>query len=796
MDYIRTFSEISAEDIALVGGKNASLGEMYNGLSKCNVKVPDGFAITSKAYWNVLEHAGILDELKQLILSINIEDVTNLQNNARMARNLIEKSKLPENLLEEIYTAYNFLVEKYGKNLSVAVRSSATAEDLPDASFAGQHDTFLNIKGEKSLVHAYKKCLASLFTDRAIVYRANNNYDHFRVALSVCVMKMVRSDNAASGVMFTVDTESGFDDVILINSTLGLGESIVQGLVNPDEFYVHKPTFARGYRAVLKKNLGTKKKKIMYGEGDNDILQISTSEYERGNFSIADEDIFKLAEYAIYTEKYYSQNSEKTMPMDIEWAKDSVDDQIYLIQARPETVISQKNPNIFKQYRLKEHGNVVAVGRAAGSTIAHGKARIIESTDQLTEFIPGEVLIADITSPDWSAVLKKASAVVTNRGGRTCHAAIVARELGIPAVVGTQDGTEKINNGDMVTVSCAEGNLGKVYAGVLEVEVIEVDLRDFNHTNTKLMINLGDPDQAFKYSSLPCDGVGLARMEFIINKSIGVHPMALLHKEKLKDKSTINKIEHIVKNYLTPKDYFIEKLAEGVGIIAAAFYPRQVIVRMSDFKSNEYANLLGGRDFEPKENNPMLGLRGASRYSHPIYEKAFRLECQAMKYLREDAGFENIALMIPFCRNLKEAASVINLMQECNLVSGDHGLKIYVMCEIPNNVVLIDKFLELFDGISIGSNDLTQLVLGVDRDSEIVAFDFDERDPGVLEMIRLAVEGTKRNNKYSGICGQAPSDYPEMAQYLIEIGIDSISVSPDKLLQLKTAVADLEQKLH
>ena len=799
MKYIRLFTDIGASDIELVGGKNASLGEMYNSLARLNVDVPDGFAVTSDAYWDVLKHAEISDQLQKLIGDIDISDVESLQYNSKKARDLIINSDLPGSLETEIIQAYQYLIKKYGKQLSVAVRSSATAEDLPGASFAGQHDTYLNIKGKDSLITAYKKCLASLFTDRAIIYRTEKNYHHFKVALSVCVMKMVRSDTAASGVMFTVDTDSGFKDVILINSTFGLGESIVQGAVNPDEFYVHKPTYNKGFKAILKKSLGTKLSKIIFADetqSDAEVYQVPTSLQERENFSITKDDVLMLVDNAIKIEDYYSNLAGKDVPMDIEWAKDGIDGKIYIIQARPETVISQDDPNILKQYSLKKSGNVVVTGRAAGMAIAHGTARVIKSVNQLSEFQHGEVLVAETTSPDWGAVLKNASAIITNQGGRTCHAAIVARELGIPAVVGTNNATQLIKTGDRVTVSCAEGGVGKVYSDILEIEINKTDLRNVDSTQTKLMINLGDPDQAFRLSALPCDGVGLARMEFIINQYIGVHPMALLNLDKIQDSNTIDKITKIVCGYSTPTQYFSEKLAEGVGTIAAAFYPRQVIVRMSDFKSNEYANLIGGKDFEPAENNPMLGLRGASRYLHPIYNEGFKLECEAMRYLRDEVGLENIALMIPFCRNIKEAQAVIKVMNECNLSRGKNGLKIYVMCEIPNNVILIDQFLESFDGISIGSNDLTQLVLGVDRDSEIMSFDFDERDPGVLKMIRLAVDGAKRNKKYSGICGQAPSDYPEIAEFLIETGIESISVNPDKLLQLKIDVSKIENKLH
>ncbi len=794
MKYIRSFSSISAEDIETVGGKNASLGEMYSGLRIKGVPVPNGFAVVAQAYWEVVKNANILGDLQDLMRNVRINDVVSLQKNASMARNLIVGAELPALLQDEICIAYKELNSEYGQDMSVAVRSSATAEDLPSASFAGQHDSFLNINGEDSLLTAYKKCLASLFTDRAITYRTEKDFDHFKVALSVGVMRMVRSDQASSGVMFTIDTESGFRDVVLINATYGLGESIVQGAVSPDEFYVHKPTFREGRRAVLKKKLGAKEMKIVYEKGNADTKSLSTTKTEQEKFCVTNEEVLKLADFAIKTEDYYSQLAGKFTPMDIEWAKDGVDGQLYLIQARPETVISRSDTNVLEQYYLTESAKLITSGRAAGSKIASGRARVITDLKRLLEFEEGEVLVADTTSPDWGPVLKKAAAVVTNQGGRTCHAAIIAREMGIPAVVGTKQGTRLIKPGEYITVSCAEGETGKVYEGNLDIQVKTVDLSQIEKTRTKLMINLGNPDLAFKYSSLPCDGVGLARMEFIINQYVGVHPMALLHLDQVKNAEVNANIRQQTAMYSTPAEYFLEKLAEGVGMIAAAFYPRPVIVRMSDFKSNEYANLLGGEDFEPHEANPMLGLRGASRYSHPIYREGFKLECQAMQQLRSRFGLENIAIMIPFCRNVKEAKSVIEVMKECDLESGKNGLKIYVMCEIPNNVIQIDRFLEIFDGISIGSNDLTQLVLGVDRDSEIVAFDFDERDPGVLEMIRLAVEGANKKEKYSGICGQAPSDYPDMAEFLIETGIDSISVNPDRLLSMKDIIGKIERE--
>ena len=674
------------------------------------------------------------------------------------------------------------------------VRSSATAEDLPTASFAGQHDTFLNIRSENELLKAYKQCLASLFTSRAIAYRINNKFDHFKVALSVGVMKMVRSDLASSGVMFSLDTESGFKDVVFITAAYGLGENIVQGNVSPDEFYVHKPTFKQGHRAVLRRSIGDKSIKMIYADNGQATQQIPTSDDDRKRLCISDEDVLKLAEYAIKTEEHYSAKAGDLKPMDMEWAKDGVDDQLFLIQARPETVFSQQDETILEQYHLKETGKIVIKGRATGVGIAVGKARLITSEDQLSTFQDGEVLVANSTSPDWGSVFKKAAAIVTNHGGRTCHAAIVARELGIPAIVGTEHATDCINDGQLLTISCAEGEVGKVYAGELNYEIIKTDLSSIQKPRTKLMINLGNPDLAFKSSFLPCDGVGLARMEFIINNHIGIHPMALVHLNKVEDKDERKKIKNITSNFKDPQEYFIQKLSEGVATIAAAFFPKPVIVRMSDFKTNEYSNLIGGRYFESSEENPMLGFRGASRYAHPAYAEGFGLECKAMRRVRDEMGFDNVILMIPFCRRVQEGKAVLEVMSEHGLHRGENALKIYVMCEIPNNVILIDDFLEIFDGISIGSNDLTQLVLGVDRDSEAVAFDFDERDPGVLEMIKLAVEGAKRNMRYSGICGQAPSDYPEMTEFLLNLGIDSISLNPDSFLETLLRVNKLESK--
>jgi pyruvate,water dikinase len=680
--------------------------------------------------------------------------------------------------------------------MSVAIRSSATAEDLPTASFAGQQDTYLNIRGEAEFLDACKRCFASLFTDRAIHYRLDQGFDHFKVALSIGVMKMVRSDLAASGVMFSLDTETGFRDVVFITAAYGLGENVVQGAVDPDEFYVHKPTFEQGHRSVLRRVIGSKKVKMIYGRGRTReaTRNVPTSQAERAQFCISDADVLKLAEYAIKVEKHYSAKAGTDRPMDMEWALDGLDGQLYMVQARPETVASQRHGAVLEEYSLAESAEPLIEGRAVGSKIATGTAHVIKKLEQLSEFRPGEVLVSDTTTPDWEPVMKTAAAIVTNRGGRTCHAAIIARELGIPAVVGSGSATETINNGDQVTVSCAEGDAGHVYPGSLRFDILATDLSTLAKPKTDIMLNLGNPELAFKTCQLPNSGVGLARMEFIINESIKAHPMALLHPEKIEDPQEREIIRQLTAGYASASDYFIERLSEGVGTIAAAFYPKPVVVRLSDFKTNEYAALLGGSSFEPKEANPMIGFRGAARYSHPAYEEGFALECAAMKHVRDDMGLTNVILMVPFCRRVEEAERVIATLACHDLKRGENGLKIYMMCEIPNNVILIDRFAEHFDGFSIGSNDLTQLTLGVDRDSEIVAFEFDERDAGVKEMIRLAVEGARRNGRHSGLCGQAPSDYPEMAEYLVSIGIDSISLNPDTVLATTRMILELENQ--
>ncbi|MFI3185733.1 MAG: phosphoenolpyruvate synthase [Methylococcaceae bacterium] len=796
-NYIRWFNALTIEDIPLVGGKNASLGEMYRELASQGIRIPNGFAVTAEAYRYVLDQAQGWEALHQVLDDLNPDDVADLAKRARKAREIIYAAPFPEDLQQQIIEAYAELKKQYGDELSIAVRSSATAEDLPTASFAGQQDTFLNIRGEQALLESCKRCFASLFTDRAIHYRVDQGFDHFKLALSIGIMKMVRSDLDSSGVIFTLDTDSGFTDVVFITGAYGLGENVVQGAVDPDEFYVHKPTFEQGHRAVLRRTLGAKKIKMVYSDGctRESTRNIVTSDQERKRFCLNDADVLTLADYAIKIEKHYSAKSGLAKPMDIEWAKDGLDGLLYIVQARPETVVSQLRGMVLEQYSLKQQAQTLITGHAVGSKIALGQARIIGKVEQLNSFIAGEVLVADMTTPDWEPIMKMASAIVTNRGGRTCHAAIVSRELGVPAVVGCDNATALIKNNSPVTVSCAEGDVGKVYAGLLDFEIKTTDLSGLQRPKTKIMLNIGNPELAFKTSFLPNDGVGLARMEFIITEYIKAHPMALIYPERVKDDSERERLGLLTEHYASGEAYFVQKLSEGVGTIAAAFYPKPVVVRMSDFKTNEYATLLGGRWFEFDEANPMIGFRGASRYTHPAYAQGFALECKAMKRVREQMGLTNVVLMIPFCRRVEEAKRVLDYMAQLGLKRGVLGLEIYVMCEIPNNVIQIDAFSGYFDGFSIGSNDLTQLVLGVDRDSAIVSEDFDERDPGVKEMIRLAVEGARRNGKHCGLCGQAPSDYPEMAEFLVEIGIDSMSLNPDTVLQTTQLVLETERRL-
>ena len=789
MKYIKWFKEIGIEEVSLVGGKNASLGEMYRNLTPEGVKIPNGFAITAEAYRYVIESSGILQKMKDILANINKDDLKDFAHRGHAIRELVYSSPFPKDLSKEIIDAYQILCEEYGSDTDVAVRSSATAEDLPTASFAGQLDTYLNIKGGSQLLDACHRCFASLFTDRAISYRIDKGFDHFEVALSVGIMKMVRSDLATSGVTFTLDTETGFRDVVFITAIYGLGENIVQGVVNPDEYYVFKPTLHKGHKAIIRKKLGDKKIKMIYGQGSTRVFtrNIEVPDTDRKRFCISDDDILTLAKYATLIEDHYKK------PMDIEWAKDGVSEDLFIVQARPETVQSQKAMDVLETYHLEKTSPVLIKGKSVGEKIAAGKAYIITDASQLNRFKKGGILVSDTTTPDWEPIMKTASAIITNRGGRTCHAAIVSRELGIPAVVGTREATEKIRDKQEVTVNCAEGDEGKVYDKILPFHVERISLKNIKRPKTEIMMNLGNPEMAFSLSMIPNDGIGLARMEFIISSWIKIHPMALIHPEKITDLSIKEEIEDLTFGYKDKKMYFVDKLAEGVGTIAAAFYPKPVIVRMSDFKSNEYASLIGGKYFEPQESNPMIGFRGASRYYDEKYREGFALECQAMKKVRGEMGLVNMKLMIPFCRRIEEGKRVIQEMGKNGLKRGENGLEIYVMCEIPNNVILIDEFSKIFDGFSIGSNDLTQLVLGVDRDSALVARDFDERDPGVMQMVAMAIRGAKRNRRHIGICGQAPSDYPEFAQFLVREGIDSISLNPDSVMKTTLKIIEAEK---
>jgi pyruvate,water dikinase len=796
-EYVKWFRDLGIEDVAEVGGKNASLGELYRELTLLGVNVPNGFAVTADAYRDTLSASGAWDRLRETLEGLDKTDVADLAKRGRRAREIVYESALPDDVRDQIVEAYHRLESEYGHELSVAIRSSATAEDLPTASFAGQHETFLNVHGSERVLEACRRCFASLFTDRAISYRIDKGFDHLSIGLSVGVMKMVRSDLASSGVLFTLDTESGFRDVVFITGAYGLGENVVQGAVDPDEFYVHKPTYEQGYRAVLRRNLGRKQIRMVYaqGRGGQTTANVPTPDTDRERFCLTDDEVLTLAEYGIAVERHYSEKAGHPMPMDIEWAKDGVDGRLYLVQARPETVASQKETATLREYRVSPDTDPLISGRAVGNSVAIGPIRVVKSTADLVQFRAGEVLVADTTTPDWEPVMKTAAAIVTNRGGRTCHAAIVARELGIAAVVGAESATETLASESIVTVSCAQGDVGYVYRGELPIQITDIDQTEVPATRTEIMVNLGNPDLAFGMASLPADGVGLARMEFIISESIRAHPMALLDPEAVEDPAERAKIYEMIGGHADGAAYFVERLAEGVGTIAAAFYPKPVIVRMSDFKTNEYASLIGGRGFEPVEANPMLGFRGASRYAHPAYRDGFALECRAMKRARDEMGMTNIKLMIPFCRRVEEGERVLDVMAQNGLRRGESGLEVYVMCEIPNNVVQIAAFARIFDGFSIGSNDLTQLVLGVDRDSELVAFDFDERDEGVVEMLRQAIVGAHANRRHVGICGQGPSDFPDLAERLVEFGIDSMSLNPDTVVHTRQIVADVESRV-
>lgn len=791
--FILWFDEIGIEDIPLVGGKNASLGEMYK---NTNINIPPGFAITAYAYRYILEKGGILKDLKNILQGLDIHDSKALEKAGEKARKLIMDCEIPPELQEAISSAYHKLSSqcKVG-NLDVAVRSSATAEDLPNASFAGQQQSFLNICGLKQLLNSCKKCFASLFTSRAIVYRHENKFDHFKVYLSIGIQKMIRSDLASAGVIFTLDTESGFPDIVFITGSYGLGESVVQGTVNPDEFYVFKPTFKQGYKSLIDKRLGDKATKMVYSKNPlHPIKKVNTPKEDRQKFCLTDEEVFQLSDWAMAVENHYSSKYGKWTPMDLEWAKDGQTQELYVVQARPETVQSQKNQNIIEEYKLLQKGNVLVQGKSVGNKIAQGTAHVIKDVKDIAQFKAGEILVTEITDPDWVPIMRMASAIVTDRGGRTSHAAIVSRELGLPCIVGTNHATQVIKTGKSITVSCAEGEKGLVYDGLLKYKIEKIDAQKVPRPKTKVMINVGYPDEAYELSFLPNDGVGLAREEFIVTDYIRIHPMALVKFKAIKDKKTHRKINELTAGYSDKKQYFVDKLSMGVAIIAAAFYPRDVILRFSDFKTNEYVNLIGGEYFEPKEENPMIGWRGASRYYSPGYKEGFALECKAIKKVREEFGLVNLKVMIPVCRTIEEGEKVLKVMKENGLVQGKDGLEVYVMCEIPSNVVLIDRFCDIFDGFSIGSNDLTQMTLGVDRDSELVADIFDERNEAVIRMIKHVISVAKKRKRKIGICGDAPSTYPEFAEFLVDCGIDSISLSPDALLRTRVLIEKHEKR--
>ncbi len=796
MSYIRRFNELGVGDVALVGGKNASLGELYRHLAAEGVKVPNGFATTAAAYRRYLAYNQLDQRIGEALHDLDTRDVRALAVTGAKIRQWIMRGDIPDDLAAEIRIAYKELAAEYGASPDVAVRSSATAEDLPTASFAGQQETYLNIRGTENLLATCKRVFASLFTDRAISYRVDQGFDHMSVALSIGVQKMVRADLGAAGVMFTLDTETGFRDVVFINAAYGLGENVVQGSVNPDEFYVFKTTLASGHRPILKRQLGSKERKLIYAAdamAGVSTRNIPVKKQERERFAINDDDVLQLARYAVAIERHYSQQAGHPMPMDIEWAKDGQSNQLFILQARPETVHAAKSSHALETYRLQQRGPVLATGKSVGQKIAAGTARVILEAKDMNELKPGEVLITDITDPDWEPVMKIAAAIVTNRGGRTCHAAIVARELGIPAIVGCGDATQRITSDSAVTVSCAEGDDGYVYQGALSFRKETADLSKLPQPDTHLMINVGNPQTAFEVCQLPNDGVGLARLEFIINNSIRIHPRALIDYDKLMP-ALRAQIDPLIAGYPDPQNFYVQRLAEGVGTIAAAFYPKPVIVRLSDFKSNEYAALIGGEDYEPKEENPMIGFRGASRYPSASFAACFTLECVAMKQVREVMGLTNVALMIPFVRSVAEARQVLDLMARHGLRRGEQGLKIHMMCEIPANALLADEFLDLFDGFSIGSNDLTQLTLGVDRDSGMVT-GFDERNGAVLKLMEMAIKACKARGKYIGICGQAPSDYPEITRWLVSRGIESISLNADSVLTMLPQVLAAEREL-
>jgi len=798
MKFVKWFEEIEAKDVALVGGKNASLGEMIRNLGEKGVNVPSGFAITAEAYRYVVKEAGISQKIKDTLADLDTHDMKNLARKGGKIRNLIANSPCPKELEEEIRVAYREMEKKYGDGVDVAVRSSATAEDLPTASFAGQQTSYLNVRGEDDLLEKVMNCFASLFTNRAISYRVDEGFDHLSVYLSIGVQKMVRSDLACSGVMFSIDTDSGFRNVVYITAAYGLGENVVQGTVNPDQFYVFKPTLKKGFRPIVEKKLGTKQKKLVYKGNGAGTEQEEVKVEEQSKFVLNDDEILTLAKWACIIEEHYG------LPMDIEWAKDGVIGELFIVQARPETVHSQRDLASLRTYVLEEKGNLLLKGEAVGTKIGQGEVHVIEDSDEIHKFKSGQVLVTDITDPDWEPIMKIASAIVTNKGGRTCHAAIVSRELGVPCVISTGKGTEVLKEIKEVTVDCSGGG-GRIYEGKLKYRIDEVEVSKVPRPDTKIMMNFGIPDGAFIQSRIPNDGVGLAREEFIINSYIGIHPMALIEYDELKkaasdDEKLAKVVEEIDKksaSYEDKREFFIDNLAMGIAKIAAGFYPNEVIVRFSDFKTNEYANLIGGYRYEPEESNPMIGWRGASRYYDDKFKPAFGLECEAIKKVRDEMGLTNVKVMVPFCRTPEEGRKVIGAMGDFGLRQGENGLEVYMMCEIPSNVILAEEFADVFDGFSIGSNDLTQLTLGLDRDSELVAHIFDERNEAVKKLVKQVIE-TAHNHKPRrkiGICGQAPSDFPEFADFLVECGIDSMSLNPDVVLATRLNIAEVEKRI-
>jgi pyruvate,water dikinase len=795
-EFSKWFEDIGINDVPSVGGKNASLGEMIRNLAEKGVNVPSGFAVTAYAYKYMIEKAGTDAKLREILSDLNTHDVQNLAERGQKIRDLIKNTPIPPDLEENIRQHYREMEKRYGKDVDVAVRSSATAEDLPDASFAGQQETYLNVKGEEELLGKIRECFASLFTNRAISYREDKGFDHFSVFLSVGVQKMVRSDLASSGVMFSIDTESGFRNAVYITGAYGLGENVVQGAVNPDQFYVFKPTLEKGFRPIVEKKVGSKDKRLVYAESGT--VQQDVSLEDQRKFVISDDEILKLARWAMIIEQHYEK------PMDIEWAKDGRTGELFIVQARPETVHSQQDVATLKTYVLEETGNLLADGEAVGSKIGQGEVNVIESSKDIGKFREGQVLVTDMTDPDWEPIMKIAGAIVTNRGGRTCHAAIISRELGIPCVIGTGDATNRLHNGTEVTVDCSEG-VGRIYEGLLPFKVDEIKLDSLPETKTQIMMNAGVPEKAFQQGQIPNHGVGLAREEFIINSHIGIHPLALINYHQLREKmhedsriaEVIQKIDEKSFAYNDKVEFFVDTLARGIAKIAAGFYPYDVIVRLSDFKTNEYANLIGGYLYEPSEHNPMIGWRGASRYYDDKFKPAFGLECKALKKARDEMGLTNIKPMIPFCRTPEEGRKVIQVMEEFGLHQGENGLEVYVMCEIPSNVVVADQFAEIFDGFSIGSNDLTQLTLGLDRDSDLVAHIFDERNDAVKRLVSQVISVAHKHEprRKVGICGQAPSDFPEFAEFLVECGIDSISLNPDTVIKTRLKIAEAEQRL-